>query len=275
MTLAAANYGYDPTAREKGVLKRPSVPLALPIRYIVPRQFLPPVGAQGTAANPGSPPTCAAWATVYGLATYTAAAAPGVPPTDPSLCASPANIYCQVVGASGVCEGTLIGDYLDILTTGLQSPAMLHGTPNLATAPYPAEPNCNLLWSSYDPNAAIDTRFAIPGWAMVETADLPGIKAIIAGNGALSYGTALFENFETYDGEPSPVVGPIPAVVGSGHCMLIIGYDDSLNAFLLQNSFGPDWGCKPEGFDTAGYIWMDYGLLQSLSQGVACYVTQG
>ncbi len=38
------------------------------------------------------------------------------------------------------------------------------------------------------------------------------------------------------------------------HAMLIIGYDDSISAFEVMNSWGTDWGNE-------GYIWVDYKFL--------------
>ena len=104
-------------------------------------------------------------------------------------------------------------------------------------------PNCSTLWSSYDPNATIDANFQIPGWAMVETSDLDSVKTVIANGGALSYGTALNSTFIAYGGSPSPMNGPFDKIKNPdgglvGHCMLIIGYDDSQGAILIQNSSG-------------------------------------
>ncbi|MCX8480832.1 MAG: C1 family peptidase, partial [Sediminibacterium sp.] len=42
-----------------------------------------------------------------------------------------------------------------------------------------------------------------------------------------------------------------------GHAMVIVGYDDSKNAFKFANSWGEDWGDK-------GYGWVDYTYLTSL-----------
>jgi C1A family cysteine protease len=164
------------------------------------------------------------------------------------------------------CTGSLLATYLDFLQAG--------GTPNWSTAPY--YPDCAELWSNYDPNATLDPNFQISGWAIVSTSDLDAVKAVLASGGALCYGTALNSGFITYDGTPSPMDGPFDKVKnpdGSlvGHCMLIIGYDDTRKAILIQNSFGPSWGCEWNG--SGGYVWMNYELFQYLSQGQAMYVT--
>ncbi|RZN34001.1 hypothetical protein CWO90_08225 [Bradyrhizobium sp. Leo121] len=266
---AVFNPGYDPTTAETGRSIRPAFTGALPTSATVNPDYLPPPQAQGTAQHQGSPGSCAAWASTYGLATFTAAAASKQSPSTSPLQASPAHIYIQVMKSYGVstCNGSRLDSYLNLLTQA--------GTPNWATAPY--YPSCPELWSSYDANATVDASFQIPGWAMVDTSDLDSIKAVIANGGALCYGTALNEGFGSYSStSPSPMTGPFnkdksPDGKLVGHCMLIIGYDDDQQAILIQNSFGPDWGHQWNG--SGGYIWMSYKLFQYLAQGKAMYVT--
>lgn len=47
----------------------------------------------------------------------------------------------------------------------------------------------------------------------------------------------------------------------SGHAMLIVGYDDFENAWLVRNSWGPGWA-------DGGYVWIDYDVMHH-------YATQG
>ena len=47
--------------------------------------------------------------------------------------------------------------------------------------------------------------------------------------------------------------------------MLIIGYDDTQQALLIQNSQGTAWGIS-------GNVWMAYATFQALAQGQAFYV---
>jgi C1A family cysteine protease len=49
-----------------------------------------------------------------------------------------------------------------------------------------------------------------------------------------------------------------------GHCMMIIGYDDTMGAYRIQNSEGTQWG-------DAGYIWMAYATFEALAQGTAFF----
>jgi len=118
------NLGYDPTTVERGPLIRPKTLASPPPTATVNPKFLPPPQAQGTMQHEGSPGTCAAWATTYGLATFTAADAMGQSPSTPALQASPAHIYIEVMKSYGVstCQGSQISSYLNILSQG--------GTPN-------------------------------------------------------------------------------------------------------------------------------------------------
>lgn len=272
------DYGYDLSSREAGEFTVPPAPLEPPPAATVPLAFLPPVGRQGTEQNPGSPGTCAAWSSTYGLATFTAARRSGQAPTNSLQWASPAEIFVKVLQveqqASNTCAGSRITSYLASLAKG--------GTPSLADAPY--IPECQTLWTRYGSGSLPpDPAFLIPEYRKVTTTNLTFIKRVLASGGALAYATALYTDWASYRGDPVPYVGngvPSRKRDGSlvGHCMLIIGYDDARNAVLIQNSEGSDWGGTvsgappdPSGTD-AGYVWMDYATFQHLAQGEAFYV---
>lgn len=54
----------------------------------------------------------------------------------------------------------------------------------------------------------------------------------------------------------------------TGHAVCIIGYDDSKNAFLIQNSYGNTAGDP----DYHGCIWFDYGLFTNPDLHIELYV---
>jgi C1A family cysteine protease len=123
----------------------------------------------------------------------------------------------------------------------------------------------------------------VKDWAMIDitgTGGLDSIRTLISQNAPLAYGTRLYTDFPHYNGTPSPYVGNGHPLHNrktnkmAGHCMLIIGYDDSMGengALLIQNSFGPEWGCQWNG--NGGYIWMDCVTFQKLAQGKAFHIT--
>lgn len=276
--LAPEDRGYDPASQESAELVESFDGTTPPARATVLRKYLPPVGRQGTSENPGSPGSCAAWASTYGLATFTAAKAGDYSPTGPAQWASPAAIYVHVLKedrfASNVCHGTQMTSYFTILSKG--------GTSTLETAPY--TPSCNALWEDYGgASPVLDPRFTIPAFRAIATTNLTALKQVIASNRVLTFGTGLFTDWTSYDGTTVPYVGNgiiAKEKDGSrvGHCMMIIGYDDDLQAVLIQNSEGSDWGgtftgAPPNaGRTDAGYVWMAYCTFTALAQGRAFFV---
>lgn len=57
---------------------------------------------------------------------------------------------------------------------------------------------------------------------------------------------------------PPPENGAWEASSG-GHAMLIVGYDDAKNAWLVRNSWGPGWG-------DGGHVWIDYNVMAYYGQ---------
>jgi len=258
------DYGYDPTL-DAGLEGPPPLTEAdLPSSAKVNSQYLPPVGEQGTTQHMGAPATCAAWASTYGLATFTAAKRGDSPPTSNELIASPAYIYLQVrqqmTKPTPPCKGSSFKYYFNLLAG--------QGTPNLAAAPYFSD--CLQLTQYYQgKQIAPDSRFALKQVSHVQTSDLLRIKQLLVSNCALAYGTRLYTDFGQYKGVPSPYVGNGKIAYAAngnpvGHCMLIIGYDDESGAFLIQNSEGTSWGAD-------GYVWMAYETFSALAQGIAFY----
>lgn len=270
MVNDTAGYGYDPTTVEDIPEGTPSFVETLPASFTVTSSYLPPVGQQGTAAHPGAPGSCAAWASTYGLATFTAAKNGSIDPSQPSGQASPAYIYIQALlnqpnVQAGTCSDSAFTFYFQTLNKG--------GTPTMETAPYVAD--CTELWNKYGtttPN--FDTAFEIGNVASLDVKDsLTQLKNKLASNCPLAYATHLYTDWGSYQGDPSPYVGNGTLKTGAngqpvGHCMLIIGYDDTIGesgAVLIQNSEGNDWGAD-------GYVQMAYSTFQTLASGKAFYV---
>jgi Papain family cysteine protease len=270
--------GYDPSP-ELGVTygRIDEIAPPLPSTYLIPRRMLPPVGTQGTPASPGAPGTCAAWASTYGLATSAAARAGGYNPSTTDLQASPALIYVQVKGSGAPpCSGTTFEPYFQILAQS--------GTPSMAAAPYYA--SCDQLIGAYQNSKnppRNDPRFRLAvSPTVVHASDADSIRQALLQNRPLAYGTKLYTDWSSYV-EPlseRPYVGngvlirkKSDPTKFAGHCMMIIGYDDTMaytrggqslqGAYLIQNSEGTDWG-------EFGYVWMAYETFLDLAQG-SCY----
>ena len=75
-------------------------------------------------------------------------------------------------------------------------------------------------------------------------------KAWIDNVGPLS---ACFTVYNDFFGYSSGVYEANPATgVAGGHCIVIVGYDDTKQAWLVRNSWGSGWGMS-------GYCWFGYG----------------
>ncbi|MBX9947020.1 MAG: hypothetical protein K2Y40_23310 [Reyranella sp.] len=265
------DYGYDPSVTEDVRFVVPPRPATLPPQANVDPAFLPPVGKQTT-------PSCFVWSSTYGVATYMAAQASGQSPSSPANQASPTYTYIQVELqqglASGTCTGGKIASCFDFLNSN-------GGTPSLAAAPN--ETGCSAAWNAYGSGGiAPDPAFQVTGIAQISikgSQGLDSLRTMIVQNVPLAYGTGLYTDFPPYRGTPSPYVGNKqwlykPGTTQKvGHCMMIIGYDDTMNggAVLIQNSFGAGWGGSWNG--NGGYIWMAYDTFQATAQGGAIYVT--
>lgn len=72
----------------------------------------------------------------------------------------------------------------------------------------------------------------------------------------ISFGFQVFESFESAAVAASGIV-PMPKPHENdlgGHAVLMVGYDDSKQAFLVMNSWGEDWGLE-------GFFWLPYAYV--------------
>ncbi|MDJ0952857.1 MAG: C1 family peptidase [Acidimicrobiia bacterium] len=75
------------------------------------------------------------------------------------------------------------------------------------------------------------------------------MKNWIATNGSITGCFVVYQDFFQYK---SGVYRHVTGASRGGHCVEIIGYNDSLNAWICKNSWGPNWGNK-------GYFMIEYG----------------
>lgn len=83
------------------------------------------------------------------------------------------------------------------------------------------------------------------------------IKQCLHSGYPVVFGMTVYESFEssevaTLGHVPMPVEGE--QVVG-GHCMAIVGYDDSKESFIVRNSWGMSWGLL-------GYCYIPYSYIE-------------
>lgn len=84
--------------------------------------------------------------------------------------------------------------------------------------------------------------------------DLTAIKAALVDGLPVSFGTWVFQNFYRIASD-----GILPPLLDAddflgGHAMLIVGYDEAKQWFIVRNSWGQAWGDN-------GYLYMPYDYL--------------
>jgi C1A family cysteine protease len=85
------------------------------------------------------------------------------------------------------------------------------------------------------------------------------LRAALARHMAVMFGMTLYDSFEGDDATKTgrvPMPGPDEAPIG-GHAMLLVGYDDHQQTFLVRNSWGTGWG-DPQ---VPGHCHVPYALV--------------
>jgi C1A family cysteine protease len=98
--------------------------------------------------------------------------------------------------------------------------------------------------------------YRIAAWSYIQpdagTPSVAVLKKAIVEHGAVAACVKVTEAFQAYAGgifdEYAPVSGPKDV----NHAITIVGWDDAKKAWLLRNSWGPEWGEN-------GYMWIEYG----------------
>ena len=198
-------------------------------------RFLPPVGSQGRQSS------CVAWATSYGMRSYYENRARGSASGAPPL--SPAFIYNQIKGNSSNCLAfTRIPDALNLMKQV--------GTVPISEFPYD-QSNCTRM---PDRSLLAEARsFRITDWKRVDVARLDDVKGQLFAGNPVVVGMLVNQAFHRLRGS---AVFEDTNKDGSGHAMVVVGYDDRKGAFKLFNSWGRGWGEQ-------GYGWVEYETFQT------------
>lgn len=89
----------------------------------------------------------------------------------------------------------------------------------------------------------------------VNNTSLAALQAALAQGLPVVFGAMLYESFYRLVDNAVPMPESIERAEG-GHAMLIVGYSNAKQAFLVRNSWGTSWG-------ESGYHWMPYGYITS------------
>lgn len=88
------------------------------------------------------------------------------------------------------------------------------------------------------------------------------IKQTLISGAAVSFGFNVYSSFMSGDWDRKTGIMPIPKKgeeLRGGHACTIVGWSDSKKCFLIQNSWGEEWGQK-------GKFWMPYSFLLNGSE---------
>lgn len=211
-------------------------PLALPTDYAIPVSF--PAYDQGPIGS------CVANAT---------AAAYRIQESPPLQ--TPSRMFIYAAGKQR--EGYLSGSGM-VLDDGLECLQLLGVCPE-ATWPYDITKETTLP-STQAYTAA--RNYKIKAWGEVAHT-LNSVKRILLNNIPVLIGILVYSSFENAVAGHIPVPNKQTEAVLGGHCMCVVGYDDTKSAVLVLNSWGTDWGAAhPSGnSNTKGYCWLPYSYL--------------
>jgi C1A family cysteine protease/predicted secreted protein len=145
--------------------------------------------------------------------------------------------------------GSFAHDYhLNKYISGEKAPGAVYET----DFPYTGtNSSCNPPHTHHEKIASWD--YVASSSAVAPTAD---IKQAIYEHGPVAVAICADSNFDNYDGGvlTNGSVSYCSNNGGINHAVVLVGWDDSKNAWRLRNSWGAGWG-------ESGYMWITYGLL--------------
>jgi len=105
------------------------------------------------------------------------------------------------------------------------------------------------------PSWKTDGTYGITGWHWVATYNptTDGIKAALNAYGPLVTTMDVYDDFYNYK---SGIYKVVSKTYEGGHAVVIVGYDDTNQCFIVKNSWGTGWG-------ESGYFRIAYGQIGS------------
>lgn len=204
--------------------------------------FLPVVRNQG---NQGS---CVAWATGYYLKSFHENYEDILDGVSTNHEMSPAFIYNQIKVA--LCdEGSNVQRALDTLSAS--------GIPAWDVMPYD-ENDCATQPDEIQKTLAIPNKIKSYHY-LDQDKVFEQTKAFLYNDQPVVIAIAIDRNYFGARDENGIYIYRKFKESSGGHAMLVVGYDDEMNAFKVVNSWGEGWGNK-------GFVWIDYKAFKEAGQ---------
>jgi cathepsin K len=233
-TLGAAGgfcYGFSLPEAE---IADTDIEIDFPSQYDL-SDFLPQVGSQGKQGS------CVAWATGYYLKSFHENYEDnlnGNPGNENRM--SPAFIFNQIK-VSGCDNGSVVQRALDTISSS--------GIPEWAVMPYD-ENNCDTQPNNLQKTLAESNKIA-SYFYLNEDQIFEQTKAFLLNDQPVVIVIAIDRSYFGARDENGMYVYRKFKESSGGHAMLVVGYDDNMNAFKVVNSWGKGWGNN-------GFVWIDY-----------------
>lgn len=219
------------------------IPDDLPEMYDL-SESMPPVRSQGSQGS------CVSWATTYYLKSYQEKIQFGYDYESFEDVMSPAYVYNQTKANPNCGSGSFVTDALEILKT--------QGVSTWQDFPYSDQ-----VCSTLPPEDLLEKagQHKIKDYFSVEVpmintdpnfTQINLMKTLLSQNNPIILSMDIKRiNFENTTQCMATSFDESSDPEGCGHVVLIVGYDDTLNAFKFVNSWGTGWGDD-------GYCWVNY-----------------
>ncbi|RXK57638.1 hypothetical protein ESA94_20790 [Lacibacter luteus] len=164
---------------------------------------------------------------------------------------SPEFLYNQIKFSIDCGSGSAMQTALDFVK--------LNGICTYQSMPYSSTNGCSLLPSATQSSEA--ASFKIGSYAKMYCTDRAAIQSMIAQKHPVIINVIADNSF--INAKPGFIWKTYSGSGSLAHCIVICGYDDAKNAYLVMNSWGTGWG-------DAGYSWIDYDFFLTRT-GTYCY----
>lgn len=208
---------------------------SIPSSYTIPNT--PPI------VNQGQEGSCVAFATAYAAASTLEYNFKGI--TNPR---SPEYVYNQIK-ISSCPNGTYVSRGLNLIKD--------QGVCSWSEMPY-TDVECSTQPDATQKTAASTHKFTT--WATVDKTNINNVKTLLSMNLPIIIAVTVDGSFDNLSSANKWIWKSHSGATRGGHAICVVGYDDTKQAFKVQNSWGTSWG-------DSGFFWIDYTFFAKTTKG--------